>query len=53
MKTSQTVFNLQSGHVYMVKMAMFNVQMAITPKVGNQSYGACVLDVVLWCLVFD
>ena len=28
--------NLQSGHKYMVEMAMFNVQMEITPKVGKQ-----------------
>ena len=34
-KISQTDFNLQSGHEYMVEMAMFNVQRAITPKVGN------------------
>ena len=32
---SRTVFNLQSGHEYMVEMAMFNVQRAITPKVGK------------------
>ena len=30
-----TVFNLQSGHKYIVEMAMFNVQRAITPKVGK------------------
>ena len=35
MKISQTVFNLQSGHKYMVEMAMFKVQRAITPKVGQ------------------
>ena len=35
MKISQTVFNLQSGHEYMVEMAKFNVQRAITPKVGK------------------
>ena len=29
------VFNLQSGHKYMVEMATFNVQRAITPKVGK------------------
>ena len=29
------VFNLQRGHEYMVEMAMFNVQRAITPKVGS------------------
>ena len=32
---SQTVFNLQSGQVYMVEMTMFNVKRAITPKVGK------------------
>ena len=30
------VFNLQSRHEYTVEMAMFNVQRAITPKVGKQ-----------------
>ena len=29
-------FNLQSGHKYIVEMALFNVQRAITPKVGKQ-----------------
>ena len=28
-------FNLQSEHEYLVEMAMFNVQRAITPKVGK------------------
>ena len=32
-KISGMVFNLQSGHEYMVEMAMFNIQRAITPKV--------------------
>ena len=32
---SQTVFNLQSRPEYMVEMAMFNVQRAITLKVGK------------------
>ena len=32
---SRTVFNLQSGHEYMVEMAMLNVQMVITPNVGK------------------
>ena len=49
---SQTVFNLQSRHEYMVEMAMFNIKMAIIPKAGNQSYGLCVLLVVLWCFTF-
>ena len=35
MKISKTVFNLQSGHKYMVEMAMFNVQREISPKVGK------------------
>ena len=34
-KISRIVFNLQSRHEYMVEMAMFNVQRAITPKVGK------------------
>ena len=34
---SGTVFNLQSRHEYMVEMAMFTVQRAITPEVGKQS----------------
>ena len=38
MKISHRVFNLQSGHKYMVEMAMFNVQRAMTAKVGNQGY---------------
>ena len=32
---SQMGFNLQSGHKYIVEMAMFNVQWAMTPKVGK------------------
>ena len=35
MKISKTVFNLQSGHKYMVEMAMFNVQRKVSPKVGE------------------
>ena len=34
-KISGTVFNLQSGHEYMVEMAIFNVQRAITLNVGK------------------
>ena len=37
-KISQTVFNLQSRHKFMVEMAMFNVQRAITPKAGNPDF---------------
>ena len=29
------IFNLQSRHEYIVEMAMFNVQRAITPNVGK------------------
>ena len=32
---SWIVLNLQSGHAYIVEMIMFNVQRAITPKVGK------------------
>ena len=35
MKISQTVFTSQSGYEYMVEMAIFNVQRAITLKVEN------------------
>ena len=35
MKICQTVSSTQSGHEYMVEMAIFNVQRAITSKVGN------------------
>ena len=31
----EMIFNLQSKHKYMVEMAMFNVQRAITPKLGK------------------
>ena len=34
-KISGTVFNIHSGHKYMVEMAMFNVQRAMTPKAGK------------------
>ena len=39
MKISQTVFNLQRGHKYMVETAMFNVQRAITPNEGKVGLG--------------
>ena len=35
MKIPQMVFNLQSGHEYMVEMAICNVQKAKTPKVDK------------------
>ena len=34
-KISGTVFNLQSGHEYMVEMAMLNALRGTTPKVGK------------------
>ena len=39
MKISQMVFNLQSRHKSMVVMAIFNVQRAITLKVGIPELG--------------
>ena len=38
MKISQTVFNLQSGHEYIVEMAIFHVQRATTPELGNPEF---------------
>ena len=38
-KISEKVFNLQSGLKYMVKMAMFNVERAVTPKIGKSEIG--------------
>ena len=35
MKISHTVLMLESGHEYVVEMAIFNVQRAISPKVCN------------------
>ena len=35
MNISKTILNLQSGHKYMVEMAMFNVQREKSPKVGK------------------
>ena len=43
---SQMLFNLQRGHEYMVELAMFNIERAITPKVGNQSYRSWILQVL-------
>ena len=55
MKISYTIFNLQSEHEYMVEMDMFNVQRAITPRVGKpelrfctSSHDALHLCEVLW-----
>ena len=56
MKTSETVYNLQSGHEYMVEMAMFNVQRAITPKVGKPELwfmcSACCFKMFYICVKF-
>ena len=56
MKIPQTVFNLQSGHEYMVEMAMFNVQRAITPKEGNRELlfmcSVCRFMVLYICVKF-
>ena len=45
-KYHETVSELRSGHEYMVEMAMFNVQKAITLNEAIQSYGSCVLHIV-------
>ena len=45
---SQTVFKLQIRHEYMTKFPIYNIQRTITPKVGNHSYGSCVLLLILW-----
>ena len=36
MKISQTIFKIKNGHMCMVEMAIFNIQRAITLKVGKQ-----------------
>ena len=50
------VFNLQSGHEYMVKMAVFNVQREIAPKVGKLELqftcSALCLIVLYICVTF-
>ena len=55
-KISEMVFSLQSGHKYMVEMAMFNVQWAITPKVGKPELrfmcSACCHIVIYICEKF-
>ena len=54
---SQTVFNLQSRHKFMVEMAMFNVQRAITTKVGKPELqfmcSAHHLIALYICVMFD
>ena len=39
MKISKTAVNLQSGHKYLVEMAMFNVQRKISPQVSKSELG--------------
>ena len=55
-KYLQTVFILQSGHEFTVEMAVFNVQSAITPKVGKQELqfmcSALCLMVLYICVMF-
>ena len=47
---------LQSGHEYVVEMVIFNVQRAITPKVGNPQLrflrSACHLIMLNICVKF-
>ena len=38
LKYLKRFFNLQSGHKYMVEMARFNIQRAITPKVCKPQF---------------
>ena len=49
-------FNLQSGHEYMVEMAIFNVQRAIIPDLGNLKlwfmHAACLLMVLYICVKY-
>ena len=56
MKIYQTVINLQSGHEYMMEMAMLNVQRAINPKLGKPELrfmcSACRPIVVYICMEF-
>ena len=53
---SQMVLMLQSGHEYVVELAIFNVQRAITPKVCNPELwlpcSACCLIVLNICVKF-
>ena len=51
-KISGTVFKLQSGHKYMVEIAMFNIQRAITPKVGKQELWFIYSARRSYCLTF-
>ena len=56
MKISQTVLMLQIGHEYLVEMAIFSVQRAITQKVCNPELRflsvACCFIVLYICMKF-
>ena len=56
MKITYIVFKLQSGHEYMIEVTMFNVQRAITPKIGKSElwfmYSACHLMAFYICVKF-
>ena len=45
-------FDVTERKEYVVEMAIFNIQRAITPKNAIQSYGFCAMHVVSWCLIF-
>ena len=51
-----TIINLQSGHEYVVEMAVFDVQRAITPKIGKPVLqfmcSACPLILLYICVKF-
>ena len=44
MKISKTVFNLQSGHKYMVEIVMFNVQRKIRVKLRFMSSACRIIE---------
>ena len=51
-KISWMVFNLQSGHEYIVQMGMFNHQRAITQKVGKPELQFMCFVCRSWCFIF-
>ena len=56
MKISHTVFKLQNGHKYIAEIAIFNVQRAMIPELGNQKLwfmsSACLLMLLYICVKF-
>ena len=52
MKISQTIFKIWSGHMCMVEMAIFNIQRAITLKVGKHELRFMCLACHLMVLTF-